>query len=376
MSIPFIDLNAQQARLRADIDQRIAAVLDHGKYIMGPEVAELETALAEFAGAKHAIAVSSGTDALLMALMAADIGIGDAVFLPAFTFTASAEVILITGATPVFVDVEATTCNIDAADLERRISEVESAGELKPRAIIAVDLFGLPAGYATINNLAAAHDMLVIDDAAQSFGGAEGNKKVGALAPVTATSFFPAKPLGCYGDGGAVFTDDDETMDIYKSIRAHGKGGAKYDIVRVGLNARLDTIQAAVLLSKLTIFAEEIESREKLARTYDARLAGHVKLPARADNSNSAWAQYTVQLDHRDAVQEALKAEGIPTMVYYPLPMHLQSAYRPFGDGEGSMPVSEALSTRVLSLPMHPYMDDATANRICDQLTAAVETAR
>jgi UDP-2-acetamido-2-deoxy-ribo-hexuluronate aminotransferase len=373
MNIPFIDLKAQQKLLRSDIDRRIAVVLDHGKYIMGPEVAELENMLADFAGVRHAVTVSSGTDAILMALMAADIGQGDAVFLPAFTFTATAEVVLMVGATPVFVDVDPHTCNIDPDDLSQRIDRIEQEGNLSPRAIISVDLFGLPADYPKLGRIAARYDMLLIDDAAQSFGGAQGNKRVGALAPVTATSFFPAKPLGCYGDGGAVFTNDDEIAETYKSIRAHGKGGAKYDIIRVGLNARLDTMQAAVLLAKLCVFAEEIESRDKLARLYDARLSGSVNVPARTENSVSAWAQYTVQLENRDKVQETLKVAGIPTMVYYPLPMHLQSAYRPYGDGEGSMPVSEHLSKSVLSLPMHPYMEDKVAHFICDSIISATD---
>jgi UDP-2-acetamido-2-deoxy-ribo-hexuluronate aminotransferase len=375
MSIPFIDLAAQQTRLKSDIDARMAAVLAHGKYIMGPEIAELEKELSAFSGAKHSISVSSGTDALLVALMADGIGRGDAVFLPAFTFTATAEVVIIAGATPVFVDVDPSTCNMDYADLKRRIENVEKTGDLRPRAIMPVDLFGLPADYSQLADIAAKHDMLIIADAAQSFGGAIDNKPVGSLAPISATSFFPAKPLGCYGDGGAVFTDDDERADRWKSIRAHGKGGAKYDIIRIGLNARLDTLQAAILLSKLTIFGEEIESRERISRLYDERLSNHVGLPHRQPGFQSAWAQYTIQVENRDEIANSLKEEGIPSAIYYPLPMHLQTAYAKYGEGQGSLPVSERLSGRVLSLPMHPYLSEKDIDTISEKLIACVRQA-
>ena len=373
MSIPFIDLAAQQTRLKSDIDARMAAVLAHGKYIMGPEVADLEQELPKFCGAQHSISVSSGTDALLMALMGDDIGPGDAVFLPAFTFTATAEVVIIAGATPVFVDVDPGNYNIDYDDLQRRIDAVVTAGKLKPRAIVPVDLFGLSADYSRLSQIAARHDMLVIADAAQSFGGDVRGQRVGSLAPISATSFFPAKPLGCYGDGGAIFTDDEERADRWKSIRAHGKGGQKYDIIRIGLNARMDTLQAAILLSKLTIFGDEVTTREKLARHYDDRLANHVVLPGREDGVQSAWAQYTIQVEGRDNVVTTLKDKGVPTAVYYPLPMHLQTAYASYGDGKGSLPVSERLSGRVLSLPMHPYMSEATADFICDAVIEATK---
>jgi len=373
MNIPFIDLKSQYAALKSDIDARIAAVLAHGAYIMGPEVRELEEQLAAFCGVKHAVTVSSGTDALLVALMAAGIGPGDAVYVPALTFTATAEVILVTGATPVFVDVDPKTCNIDPDDLGRRAAQIIKAGKLRPMAIIAVDLFGLPADYAAINSVADLYGLMVIDDGAQAFGATLGNKRVGALAAVTATSFFPAKPLGCYGDGGAIFTDDDDQAALFKSIRVHGSGATKYEVDRVGLNARMDTIQAAVLLAKLSVFEKELVAREALATLYDNRLGDKIERQARIPGTTSAWAQYTVMTDHRDALAAHLKEQGIPTAIYYPSPMHLQTAYRKYGDGEGSLPGCEHLPHRVLSFPMHPYMDDETANGICDAVLRGLE---
>ncbi len=372
--IAFVDLKAQYQAHKPAIDAAIQTVLDHGRYIMGPEVAKLEAALADFTGAKHVLGCSSGTDAIVMIMMAEGVGPGDAIFVPSFTFTATAEAILLLGATPVFVDVDPDDFNIDCADLEQRIQAVKAAGKLIPRGILAVDLFGLPVEYAKLAAVAAKHGLMVWDDAAQSFGGSLGDTRVGALCRATATSFFPAKPLGCYGDGGAVMTDDDELAEKMLSIRAHGKGGAKYDIVRVGLNARLDTIQAAVLLAKLPHFAGEIERREAVSRQYDARLANVVKTPARYQGRSSAWAQYTIKVpaEKRDAIASALKDLGIPTAVYYPLPMHLQTAYRAFGEGEGSLPVSEALSGEVLSLPMHPYLEEPAVARIADAIARAV----
>ncbi len=368
--IPFVDLKAQFSAYRTAIEEGIQAVLEHGGFIMGPEVKQLEASLSEFCGVKHTISCSSGTDALLMIMMAEGIGPGDAVFVPAFTFTATAEAILLLGASPVFVDVESDSFNIDVADLERQLATVTSAGGLKPRGILAVDLFGQPANYPALNILAESHGLKVWSDAAQSFGGALGNKSVGSLARATATSFFPAKPLGCYGDGGAVFTDDDELAEKMRSIRAHGKGTAKYDIVRIGLNARLDTIQAAVLLAKLPHFSDEIAAREAVAKRYDEGLSNIVAVPSRAPEAQSAWAQYTIKLpaERRDKVSAALKSDGIPTAVYYPRSMHLQSAYREYGAGENSMPVSERLSTEVLSLPMHPFL----SNDECDRIIAAL----
>ncbi len=370
MSIPFVDLAAQHARLKDDINSRIQRVMSHGQFIMGPEVAELEDALCSFAGCKHAITTSSGTDALLAILMAQGIEPGDAVFLPAFTFPASAEVIVLIGAIPVFVDVQAGTCNMDPASLEDKIAQVKAASQNRPKAIIAVDLYGLPADYPAIDEIARRENLTLIADAAQSFGGTLNNRKVGALADATAISFFPAKPLGCYGDGGAVLTDDEELAHALRSIRAHGKGESKYDIDRIGLNARLDTIQAAVLLSKLTIFEEEIERRELLSRVYDLHLGENVHLPGRQTGSISAWAQYTIQHGGRDALAAALKDKGIPTAIYYPRPMHMQTAYKEFGAGEGSLPVAEKLSREVLSLPMHPYLSDEEAERICSAINS------
>jgi len=320
------------------------------------------------------VAVSSGTDALLVALMADGVGPGDAVFVPALTFTATAEVVLVAGATPVFVDVDPKTCNIDPNDLKLRIEQTIEKGKLKPKAVIVVDLYGLPADYAAINAISETHELLVIDDGAQAFGATLDGKRVGALAPVTATSFFPAKPLGCYGDGGAVFTDDDDQAALFKSIRMHGSGATKYEVARVGLNARMDTIQAAVLLAKLSVFEKELVAREALATLYDDRMGDTVDTQARIPGASSAWAQYTVMTDHRDALAAHLKEQGIPTAIYYPSPMHLQTAYREYGGGEGSLPECEHLSHRVLSFPMHPYMDEETANGICDAVLRGLET--
>ena len=371
--LPFIDLKAQQAVIRERVEARIKAVLDHGQYINGPEVKELEAALAGFADCRHAIGVSSGTDALLIALMAMDVGPGDAVFLPGFTFPATAEVVAALGAAPVFVDVEEATCNIDVGDLERQIERVKAEGTYRARAIMPVDLYGLPADYAAINALAARHDLDVVADAAQSFGGGVDNRRVGTLARVTCTSFFPAKPLGCYGDGGAVFTDDDGLADVMRSIRMHGQGSHKYDIVRIGVNGRLDTMQAAVLLEKLAIFADEIAAREKLARRFDAALAGAVTLIPRPERVQSAHAQYTILVDERDAVAARLKAEGVPTQIYYPKPLFDQPPYAAFRPEGAENSVSARLADRALSLPFHPYMDEATADRVCAAVRAALE---
>ena len=370
--IEFAGLKAQQAVLESEIIARIHGVLAHGQYIMGPEVAELEAALAAHCGARHAIALSSGTDALIAAMMVLEIGPGDAVFIPAFTFPATAEAVILLGATPVFVDVDRTHFNLDPGALAQSIAAVVAGKTLRPRLALAVDLFGLPADYDAISDLANAHDMTVLADAAQSFGASLNGRLVGTIAPITATSFFPAKPLGCYGDGGALFTDDDETAAAVGSIRAHGKGASKYDIVRVGLNARLDTIQAAVLLAKLPIFVDEIAARRRLADIYCAGLAGVVDTPVNLAGAQSAWAQYTIQIDDRDRVRDRLTAVGIPTAVYYPRPMHKQPAYARFGIGAGSLPVSEEISSRVLSLPMHGYMTAAAAERVVGAVRAAV----
>jgi dTDP-4-amino-4,6-dideoxygalactose transaminase len=370
----FVDLAAQYAAHKHAIDTAIADVLQHGRFIMGPEVGRLEEELCAFTGARHTIGCSSGTDALLMIMMAEGVGPGDAVFVPSFTFTATAEVPLLLGATPVFVDVDEDSFNMDVDDLERSIAAVMAEGRLRVRGILATDLFGLPADYARIDALAEAHGLTVWADAAQSMGAADGARRVGVLSRATATSFFPAKPLGCYGDGGAVFTDDDALADVMRSIRAHGKGGEKYDIQRVGLNARLDTIQAAVLLAKLPHFADEIKARESVAQAYDARLGNAVKTPACREGTQSAWAQYTIRLpaDRRDATAAAMKEKGVPSAVYYPMPMHLQTAYKRLGAGPGSLPISEKLAGEVLSLPMHPYLSESEIDQVCDAVLQAL----
>lgn len=368
--IEFVDLKAQYYSQKGTIDCAIQKVLDHGRFIMGPEVGELEAALSVFTGAKHAIGCSSGTDALLLIMMAENIGPGDAVFVPSFTFTATAEVPLLLGATPVFVDVNPNDFNICTIDLEKKINSVKAEGVLTPRGILATDIFGLPANYDSIHAIATSYQMIVWGDCAQSFGASMGGKQVGSLCRASATSFFPAKPFGCYGDGGAVFTDDDDLAEAMTSIRAHGKGGEKYDIVRVGINARLDTIQAAILLAKLPLFQNEIQRRNAVADIYDSRLRDHVKIPRRFKGRSSVWAQYTIKLPPRirDKMFVELNKEGIPTAIYYPKPMHLQTAYAGFGKGQGSLPNSEELSQQVLSLPIHPYLTDSEVNRVSDSI--------
>ncbi len=372
--IAFIDLKAQYTRLKRQIDARIGVVLEHGRFIDGPEVAEFEAALAAACGARHCVAVSSGTDALLAALMAEGIGPGSGVVVPAFTFPATAGIILLLGAVPIFVDVDEHSFNLDASDAARRIEATKDLGRITPKALIAVDLFGMPANYPQLAELCREHDLFCLADAAQSFGASLGERKVGTLAPVTATSFYPAKPLGCYGDGGALLTDDDGRAARYRSIRAHGKGAEKFEIVRVGLNARLDTLQAAILLAKLEVFDEEISARTRVADSYDAALSrSGVELPRRIDGARSTWAQYTIQTRSRNELAAALKEDGIPTAVYYPAPLHLQPAYRKHGAGPGSLPISEALSERVLSLPMHPYMSESLVANIGSRLESALE---
>jgi len=364
MTIPFIDLKTQYQILKADIDSRIQTVLDHGCYILGPEVMELEEKLSDFSGAKHAITVANGTDALQISLMAYGVGPGDAVFVPAFTFTATAEAVLILGAEPVFVDVHPDTFNMDESDLKLKISETSSKGRLKAKGIIAVDLFGQPADYVTINSIAKQEGLFVLGDAAQSFGAAQNGIRVGTLADISITSFFPAKPLGCYGDGGAVFTDDDQIADCVRSIREHGKGREKYEIERVGLNSRMDTLQAAILLAKLAVFEDEIDNRNRVAKGYEKVLKNLVTTPLVMEGCKSVWAQYTIRHNRRDQLAESLKEQGIPTAVYYPRPMYQQTAYKSFATGP--LPVSEQLARDVLSLPMHPYLDDAEVEKIAN----------
>jgi dTDP-4-amino-4,6-dideoxygalactose transaminase len=371
--IPFIDVAAQRRRLGRSIDDAVARVLDHCQFILGPEVRALESDLAEFCGARHAVTCSSGTDALLLVLMAWGIGPGDAVICPAFTFTATAEAVALVGATPVFADVDEASFNLDPESCARAVAAARLAG-LRCRAVIPVDLFGQPADYPAIAALAAAENLLVLDDAAQGFGAVCQNRRVGTLAPATATSFFPAKPLGCYGDGGAVFTDDDELAATMRSLRVHGEGRHKYESVRIGTNGRFDTIQAAVLIEKLRIFSDEISVRDRIARRYSANLADVVSVPRLSDGLTSVWAQYTIRLPRggRDDFAAALKAQGVPTAVYYPIPLNRQEAYRHFPVVEGGVPVSERLAKDVISLPMHAYLDEPTQDRIIGAVLRAL----
>jgi dTDP-4-amino-4,6-dideoxygalactose transaminase len=370
--IAFIDLGAQRRRIAREIDGAIAAVLEQGAYISGPQVREFERALAAFAGAKNAISCSNGTEALLLVLRALGIGSGDAVFVPAFTFAATAEVVALTGATPVFVDVDATTFNMDPGSLAAAVDATLREGRLAPRAVIPVDLFGQPADYRAVGTLAAQADLFVLADAAQSFGACFNNRRVGTLAPATTTSFFPAKPLGCYGDGGAILTDDDELAALLRSLCVHGKGVDKYDNVRIGTNARLDTLQAAILLEKLKIFPDEVEARAGVARRYAEGLGDIVQVPRLIPGASSVWAQYTLVLRERDQVQAALKAQGIPTQIYYPRPLNRQTAYRAFPSAPGGTSVSDRLSMSVLSLPMHPYLKPDVQDRIIAAVRNAV----
>ncbi len=372
--LPFIDLQAQRARIGSAIDAGLLRVAAHGHYIMGPEIKTLEDDLTAFCGAKHCITVANGTEALAMPLMAKGLRPGDAVFVPSFTFAATAEVVAWLGAVPVFVDVDAETFNMDPVSLEAGISVAKAKG-LKPTAIIPVDLFGQAADYDAIEPIANAHGLWIMSDAAQSYGGAYKGRKIGTIGLVTATSFFPSKPLGCYGDGGAIFTDDDEMAAILKSLRVHGQGSDKYDNVRIGLNARLDTMQAAVLIEKLKILGDEIEARNHIAARYSEALSQSVPVPRIAEGRYSAWAQYTIRVpaERRAAIGAALKEQGVPTMIYYPKPLHLQTAYKHFPLAGNGLPTSERLAKEVLSLPMHPYLDDASQDRVIDALTSAMK---
>lgn len=377
MDIPFIDLAAQQSRIYDRIEENIKNVLSHGRYIMGPEVGELEDRLASFVGVDFAIGCSSGTDALLMALMAYDVGPGDAVFTTPFTFVATAEVVSLLGATPVFVDIEPDTFNMDPALLARALDALERGDpsayplpvgydKLTPRGVIAVDLFGQCADYDRIMPFAKDKGLFVIEDAAQSLGAEYHGRKAGSLADCAATSFFPAKPLGAYGDGGMVFTGDAYLAEKLYSIRVHGKGSHKYDNVRLGLNGRLDTIQAAILLAKLEIFPDELELRQGVAARYSGLLSESdlVKCPVVKPGLRSAWAQYSLVSEKKDAILDRLRSLGIPTAIYYPLPLHFQGAYRGLGYRNGDFPVSESTSEAIFSIPMHPYLDKEAQERI------------
>ena len=372
--IAFIDLAAQQARIKDKIDARIAAVLAHGKYIMGPEVADFESRLAAFCGAKHAVTCANGTDALQLALMVLGVKAGDAVFVPSFTFAATAEIVPSLGATPVFVDIDPPSFNMDPESLRRAIAEAKSHG-LKPAVVIPVDLFGLPADYDAIEAVARVDGLKIVADSAQGFGASYKGRRAGTIGHVTTTSFFPAKPLGCYGDGGAVFTEDDDLAALVSSYRMHGKGTDKYDNVRIGMNSRLDTLQAAILIEKLAVYAEEIELRQVVAERYKRGLTNALETPWVAGESVSVWAQYTVTLPvgaDRAAVQAELREAGIPSVVYYPLPLHQQSAYRDFPSDPSGLPVSEDMASRVLSLPMHPYLSEDRQSRVIEAVNAAV----
>lgn len=372
--IPFIDLAAQRRRLGSKIDEALLRVAEHCQFILGSEVRQLETELAAFCGAKHAVSCASGTDALLLVLLAREIGPGDAVVCPSFTFCATAEVVALLGATPVFADVEAATFNLDIRSVERAIATAKRNG-LKPKAIIPVDLFGLPADHDAVAAIAEAEGLFVLDDAAQSFGAIYKGRRLGSIGHASATSFFPAKPLGCYGDGGAVFTDDGELAERITSLRVHGYNNAdKYDNIRIGITGRLDTIQAAVLIEKLKIFPDEISARNVVAQRYNAGLSNVAIVPRVPDGYTSVWAQYTIRLKpgERDKVAAALKTEGIPTAVYYPKPLHRQGAYGKYPVADGGLPVSDQLAAEVVSLPMHPYLDEATQARIVEAVRQAL----
>ncbi len=371
--IPFLDLKAQQRRIEPALRARLEAVLAHCQFVLGPEVVELEQRLAAYAGAAHCVSVSSGTDALQIAMMAEGIGRGHAVFLPAFTYTATAEVPLVLGATPVFVDVDPRTFQIDVDDLRRRIASVKAEGVLRPRAVIGVDLFGQPAPWPALRAVAEAEGLFLLDDCAQSFGASLGGRKLGAEADATAISFFPSKPLGGYGDGGALLTDSAERAALYRSLRTHGEGTTRYEVLRTGMNGRLDTLQAAILLAKLDVFDAELAARARIAGIYDAALRDCVTIPARVPDSASAWAIYAILLKDaatRDAVQAALRADGVPTAIYYPRPLHFQPAYAPHHRGS-ALPVSEDLAGRILALPIHPDLTEAQAMRVADAVRRA-----
>ncbi|WP_316862994.1 DegT/DnrJ/EryC1/StrS family aminotransferase [uncultured Cohaesibacter sp.] len=370
----FIDLGAQQDHIKSLLDERMARVLSHGNYIMGPEIGELETALSDFCGAKHSLTCANGTDALQLALMAAEIGAGDAVFVPSFTFASTAEIVPMVGATPFFVDVCADSFNMDADSLARSVDAARKMG-LRPAAVIPVDLFGLSADYDRLGDIARAEGMIVIADSAQGFGASYKGRVSGSIGDISTTSFFPAKPLGCYGDGGALFTDNDDWADMIRSLRVHGKGHHKYENVRLGLNSRLDTLQAAILLAKLSVYPQEIEKRQAVAERYDAALRDVIEVPVVAEGYRSVWAQYTLKArdaDHRTAIMDTLSRNDIPSAIYYPKPLHMQKAYMNYpGDPDG-LAISATLADQVFSIPMHPYLDEMTQDQIIAGLRKAI----
>lgn len=369
MGIPFIDLKAQYKLVEDSVKQGIEGVLEHGAYIMGPEIRDLEAKLAEFSSVNHAVGCASGTDALVMALMALGVGPGDAVFTTPFTFMATAESIALLGATPVFVDIDPVTFNIDPDDLRRKIRDVKEEKNLKPKGVIAVDLFGQPADYDRIEPMAHNNGLFLIVDAAQSFGATYKGRPVCSIGDVACTSFFPAKPLGCYGDGGMVFAENDELHKLLVSIRVHGMGEDKYENVRLGINGRLDSMQAAVLLAKFAIFPDEIEKRQQVADRYAELLDGvdGLRVPTVAEGNTSVWAQYSLlarNSEHRDELMGKLKEADIPSVIYYPKPLHLQKAFANLGYAKGDMPVCEEIASRIFSLPMHPYLEAADQEKI------------
>lgn len=377
--IPFIDLATQQQRIKSRIDVGIARVLEHGKYIMGPEVAQLETALCEFTGAKHCITVSNGTDALVAAYMALGVGPGDAIITTPFTFFATVEAIQILGATPVFADIDPLTFNICPNDVERVIKQVRADNKLNLKGICPVDLFGLCADYDAIDRLAEEHDLFVLQDSAQAFGATQGNRRAPSHGTIGTASFFPAKPLGCYGDGGAVFTDDDQLAELLRSIRVHGKGTDKYDNVRVGQNCRLDTIQAAILIEKLGIYQSELDARQSVAASYkkhiqalNEKLETPIVTPSVPAGNVSAWAQYTIRVSDREAIMAGLKAAGIPSVVYYRTPAHLLGACSDLGHKVGDFPHSELAAQQVMSLPFHPYLELSSISKIVREIKKAL----
>jgi dTDP-4-amino-4,6-dideoxygalactose transaminase len=374
--MPFRDLKTQYQALKPQIDRAIQTVLDEGQFIMGRQVRELEESLAGCVGVKHCISCANGTDALLMVLMAWDIKAGDAVFVPDFTFFATAEVVALVGATPVFVDVDEDTFNIDPVKLEAAVQRTIKEGLYQPRAIIPVDLFGLPANYPAIEKIAQKYNLLILEDGAQGFGGKIGERKACSFGQAATTSFFPAKPLGCYGDGGAIFTNDDDLAQVLDSIRMHGKGATRYDNIRIGLNSRLDTIQAAILQVKLRAFIDyELEKVNQIADTYTKRLKDIVTTPVIPDGYYSSWAQYTIKLDskeQRNSLQQKLKKQGIPTMIYYPKPLHKQVAFKNIASNARELSITENLCNRVLSLPIHPYLEEKSIAGLCKAIEKSI----
>lgn len=374
-SIAFIDLQAQRRRLGAPLDAAIRAAVEGGQWILGPQVTQFEKEVAAWAGVKHAIACANGTDALLLVLRAWGVGAGDAVFVPAFTFAATAEVVALTGASPVFVDVLPDTFNMDPASLEAAIALVRQEARLTPKVVMPVDLFGQPADYRALAPIAAREGLKLFCDTAQGFGGLLDGKRAGAIGDAAATSFFPAKPLGCYGDGGACFTNDDGLKDLLLSLRMHGQGAHRYEHVHIGLNSRLDTIQAAILIEKLKIFPDEIDARGRVAGRYNDAFAGSNRIvtPRVINGATSTWAQYTLQVEDRTKFQADMKEAGVPTMVYYPVPLSRQPAYAVYPSAP--TPVSEALCGKVVSLPMHPYLDNAAQDRVIQAVLKSVQPA-